>query len=146
MRQRPRDPQPVSGSSPADGFRWPAPWMCALIFGVTLLAYFPAFQGGFIWDDTGHVTRPELQSLQGLGRIWFEIGATQQYYPFLHTAFWIEHRLWGGSPFGYHVLNVLLHATAACLLALTLRRLFDAERAQPDCAPTGSSMFEQNIL
>ena len=108
---------------PADLWRWPAGWMCALIFCATLLAYFPALQGGFIWDDSGHVTRSDLQSLSGLGRIWFEIGATQQYYPFLHTAFWVEHHVWGDWAPGYHLLNVLLHATSACLLGFALRRL-----------------------
>lgn len=98
--------------------------MIALIFGATLLAYYPALQAGFIWDDQpGHVTRPELRSLAGLGRIWFEIGATQQYYPVLHSAFWLEHRLWGDSPAGYHLVNILLHATAACLVGGILRRL-----------------------
>ncbi len=106
-----------------DLLHWPARWMCALVVGATLLAYFPAFQGGFIWDDAGHVTRPDLQSLQGLERIWCELGATQQYYPFLHTAFWVEHLLWGDWAPGYHILNVLLHATAACLLGIALRRL-----------------------
>jgi protein O-mannosyl-transferase len=98
--------------------------MCAVIFCATLLAYSPALRAGFIWDDNpGHVTTPELRSLDGLGRIWFEIGATQQYYPLLHSAFWLEHRLWGDAPFGYHLLNVLLHATAACLAGVALRRL-----------------------
>jgi tetratricopeptide (TPR) repeat protein len=97
--------------------------MGALIFCLTLLAYLPALSGGFIWDDAGHVTRPDLRSLHGLGRIWFEVGATQQYYPVLHTAFWVEHHFWGDSPLGYHLLNILLHATAACLLGIALRRL-----------------------
>ena len=97
--------------------------MCALIFLVTLLAYLPALHGGFIWDDDGHVTRTDLRSLAGLFRIWFEIGATQQYYPLLHSAFWLEHRLWGDSAFGYHLLNVLLHASAASLAGMLLRRL-----------------------
>jgi len=95
----------------------------ALILVVTFAAYAPALRGGFLWDDAGHVTRPELRSLAGLGRIWFEFGATQQYYPALHTAFWIEHRLWGDAVLGYHLLNVLLHVAAACLLARVLRRL-----------------------
>ena len=113
---------------PARVASWPGRWACALVFGATLLAYFPALRGGFVWDDDAHVTGRDLQTLQGLGRIWFEVGATQQYYPVLHTAFWIEHRLWGDSPLGYHLLNVVLHATAACLLGLTLRHLFAAER------------------
>jgi tetratricopeptide (TPR) repeat protein len=86
-------------------------------------AYWPALHGGFVWDDDGHVTRPELRTLHGLWRIWLEPGATQQYYPVLHSAFWLEHRLWGDSPAGYHVANVLLHLAACLLLYRVLRRL-----------------------
>jgi Flp pilus assembly protein TadD len=88
-----------------------------------LVAYFPAYNGGFIWDDDAHVTRPDLRSLHGLSRIWLELGATQQYYPLLHSAFWFEHRLWGDSTFAYHAINVLLHALVVCLLLQVLRRL-----------------------
>lgn len=110
--------------APTDWPNWPTRGMCALIFVVTLIAYLPALGGGFIWDDQpGHVTRPALQSIDGLRRIWFEVGAAQQYYPVLHSAFWLEHKLWGDAPFPYHLLNVLLHATAACLVGVVLRRL-----------------------
>lgn len=98
-------------------------WACAALFLVTGVAYLPAIRGGFIWDDNGFVTKPELQSRHGLWRIWFNVGATEQYYPLLHTAFWIEHRLWGDAPIGYHLATIALHATAACLLAAALRRL-----------------------
>jgi Flp pilus assembly protein TadD len=87
------------------------------------MAYQPAWQGGLIWDDDAHVTRPDLRSGRGLYRIWFELGATQQYYPLLHSAFWIEHKLWGGATLGYHLVNILLHAAAAVMVALILRRL-----------------------
>ena len=59
----------------------------------------------------------------GLSRIWFELGATQQYYPLLHTAFWIEHKLWGDSLWGYHVINVLWHSIAVLLVYFVLQRL-----------------------
>jgi tetratricopeptide (TPR) repeat protein len=98
-------------------------WKCAGIFAVVLLAYWPSLAGRIIWDDDAYVTREELRSLQGLGRIWTEVGVTEQYYPLLHSAFWVEHRLWGDATLGYHLLNVALHAACACLLALTLRRL-----------------------
>ncbi len=96
---------------------------CALVFALTLAAYWPVLDAGFIWDDAGHLTHPALQSWGGLARIWFEPGATQQYYPLLHSAFWLEHRLWGDAPLGYHLVNVLWHATAACLFVALLRRL-----------------------
>ncbi len=95
----------------------------ALVLGVTLAAYLPALTGDFLWDDAGHVTNPSIQSWSGLARIWFEIGVTQQYYPLLHSAFWIEHRLWGDASLGYHLINVFWHVTAACLLVSILRRL-----------------------
>lgn len=95
----------------------------ALVFVATLTAYWSILDAGFIWDDAGHVTHPALQSWAGLARIWLEPGATQQYYPLLHSAFWLEHRLWGDAPFGYHLVNVLWHATAACLFVAVLRRL-----------------------
>ncbi|HTB80684.1 MAG TPA: tetratricopeptide repeat protein [Opitutaceae bacterium] len=94
-----------------------------LLLAATLLVYLPVLRGGLLWDDDAHVTKLPLRSLHGLARIWFELGATQQYYPILHSAFWIEHRLWGDSVLGYHLANVLLHATAAWLLVLILRRL-----------------------
>jgi Tfp pilus assembly protein PilF len=102
--------------------RWAADGALGL---VTLLAYWPALTAGFIWDDDAHVTRAELQSWRGLGRIWFEPGATQQYYPVLHSAFWLEHRLWGQAPLGYHLLNLGLHAVAALLLVRVLLNLLD---------------------
>jgi len=88
-----------------------------------LAAYLPALDGGLVWDDAAHITPAGLQSLHGLWRIWFELGATQQYYPLLHTAFWVEHHLWGDAVLGYHLTNVVLHAAAACLVAAILRYL-----------------------
>jgi len=88
-----------------------------------MLAYQPAWRGGMLWDDAAHVTKPALRSLEGLGRIWFELEATQQYYPLLHSAFWVEHKLWGDSTLGCHLANIALHALTAVLLALVLRRL-----------------------
>src|SRR5881296_96173 len=97
--------------------------LAILLFAATLIAYWPALHGGMLWDDQSHITRPELQSTRGLWRIWFDLGATQQYYPLLHSAFWVEHHLWGDSTFGYHLLNVVLHMIAACLFGLILSEL-----------------------
>ena len=97
--------------------------MSWLIPVAVLAAYWPSLTGGLLWDDPGHITRPDLQSVHGLWRIWTEVGATQQYYPLLHSAFWLEHRLWGDALIGYHLANVALHSAAAILLLFSLRRL-----------------------
>ena len=36
-------------------------------------------------------------------------GATLQYYPLLHSAFWVEHKLWGDATLGYHLVKIFLH-------------------------------------
>jgi tetratricopeptide (TPR) repeat protein len=99
-------------------------WQGALIILVVFLVYLPVLRCGFIWDDNYYVTEnPTLHNLGGLKRIWFKVGAVPQYYPMVHTTFWLEHHLWGLNPLGYHLVNVLLHAIAAILFWQTLLRL-----------------------
>ena len=95
-----------------------------LLVGLTAGAYIPAMSGGFIWDDDDYVQdNLTLRSLEGLGQIWFQPGATRQYYPLVHTTYWLEYRLWGLDPTGYHVVNVILHALSAVLVWRLLIRL-----------------------
>jgi len=99
-------------------------WMLGLLlFTVLLAVYYPALHGTPLWDDEGHLTRPDLRSWAGVGRIWFELRATQQYYPLTHSLFWLGNRLWGDQYLGYHLVNVFLHAVSALLLVQVLRRL-----------------------
>lgn len=102
----------------------PPVWRGGLIVLLVFLAYLPALHCGFIWDDDSYVTENlTLHDLGGLQRIWFQVGAVPQYYPMVHTSFWLEYHLWGLNPVGFHAINVLLHATAAILLWQVLRRL-----------------------
>jgi tetratricopeptide (TPR) repeat protein len=95
-----------------------------LIVLLVFIAYFPALRGQFLWDDDRNVTgNMPLRTLDGLRQIWFELGATQQYYPLTHTSFWVEYHLWALNPLGYHVVNVLLQGVNAILLWLILLRL-----------------------
>jgi hypothetical protein len=120
-QSRTKSRKPLVRPAPA---RTSASWpIFGSIFAAALAAYWPALRGGFIWDDNFHVTPPALRSLHGLWRIWFDLGATQQYYPLLHSAFWFEHRLWGDAVLGYHLANLTQHALAACLVVLIVRRL-----------------------
>ena len=55
------------------------------------------------------------RTVGGLGRIWAEPRTERQYYPLVHTTFWIEYHLWGLHPLGYHLVNVMLHGASAVL-------------------------------
>ena len=98
---------------------WPAVAGLALVV-MTALSYLPAMLwGGFVWDDVQHIPgEPALRDLDGLWRIWFVPDETHEphYRPLTYTSFWLEHKLWGFNPVGYHVVNVLLHAANTLLL------------------------------
>jgi Flp pilus assembly protein TadD len=124
----PAAPLPASAAlavSPLQWLRdhWQVVALWAALVAVTLASYYPAWHGAPLWDDEAHMTPAGLRSIEGLRRIWFEVGASQQYYPIVHSAFWVMHRLWGDVTTGYHLVNILLHATSACLIAVLLGRL-----------------------
>src|SRR5437667_1224992 len=100
-------------------------WFFCLILAVfTMLAYQPAWNGGFIWDDDEYVTNNKLLTApDGLRRIWFSLDSPSQYFPLVYTTFRIEHALWGLNPSGYHRVNLLLHVANALLVWRLLVRL-----------------------
>src|SRR5579862_2284956 len=99
-------------------------WFFALaLLAVALAAYYPAWSGLPLWDDDAHLTAPWLQSWTGLWKIWTQPGATQQYYPLVHSVFWLEYKIWGYHTPGYHLVNIFLHVLCALLLLKILRSL-----------------------
>ena len=116
-------PATVGGVTPraSAGWNW---WLGIFLIVATLVVYWPALHGGFIWDDDDHIsTNATLRSLSGLWDIWFKPGATCQYYPLTFTWFWAGYQLWGLNPLGYHLLNVVMHGVVAVLLWQVLARL-----------------------
>jgi len=98
--------------------------LVAIVLAVAVfITYQPCWHGGFIWDDEQHLTAAELQSWQGFERIWTDVRATTQYYPLLHSLFWLEHAAWGRAEIGYHLANLALHSCAVVLVLAVLRRL-----------------------
>jgi tetratricopeptide (TPR) repeat protein len=112
---------------------WPIPlprhwgeavWLIGgLLLAATFIAYLPVWRAGFIWDDDTFLwNNPLIQSPHGLRQLWFTTAAPD-YFPLTSTTLWLEWRLWGASPLGYHLVNVLLHALSAVLLWRVLARL-----------------------
>ena len=94
---------------------------------LVVVPYLPAMLwGGFVWDDRIITNAEPIQEVSGLWKIWFSPGAIGEeghYWPLVYTTFWLEHKLWGYAPAGYHVVNVLLHLVNTLLLWHLLRRL-----------------------
>lgn len=98
---------------------WPGLLIIVLL---TFLVYLPALNGEFIWDDDLHITKKKVVTgEESFKRIWTTSDAV--YYPLTLTTFWIEWRLWGGQPMGFHIVNVSLHAINAILLCFLFHQL-----------------------
>jgi Flp pilus assembly protein TadD len=90
-----------------------------IIFVAAFAVCWPALRGQFLWDDLLVVQRNPLMTGElGLRTIWFRTD-----FPLSNVVFWLEWLAWGDHTVGYHVVNVLLHATSAVLLWRVLRRL-----------------------
>ena len=103
---------------------WSSPFFyLSLLVVSTVIAYGPAIRGEFVWDDALYLRdNPLIKARDGLQRFWLTTEFTD-YYALSNTSFWLEWRLWGANPTGYHVTNILLHVLNALLLWQLLRQL-----------------------
>ena len=98
-----------------------------LVLGLLVVgSYVPAFRADFVWDDRIFTQTHVVRDWSGLWGIWSspeEIENEAHYWPLTYTTFWLEHKLWGYAPAGYHAVNVLLHVANVLLLWRLLRWL-----------------------
>ena len=125
-RREGREPPAAADPAAEPGFadRWA---FAVPVFGLLVAAsYFPALQNGFVWDDRAFTEADPVRELPGLWRIWFspqDLRNEGHYWPLVYTTFWLEHKLWGYAPAGYHAVNVLLHFANTLLVWRVLARL-----------------------
>lgn len=93
---------------------------------ITIISYLPAFQAGFVWDDIIFTQNRAVQEWGDIWHIWLDPGYIENeghYWPLTYTTFWLEHKIWGLNPAGYHIVNILLHIINTLLLWRILARL-----------------------
>ena len=94
---------------------------------MVVVSYLPVMLwGGFVWDDEIYIKVDPVRDVSGLWQIWFSPSAIDgegHYWPLVYTTFWLEHKLWGFDPTGYHIVNVMLHLVNTLLVWHLVRRL-----------------------
>lgn len=123
----------------------------AASLAIAFAAVFPfrtALEGGFIWDD--HIYIVGVEDFRGLAPAnlkWMFTNTLGHYIPLTWISFGIDYSLWEMNPRGYHLTNLVLHATNALLffgllLALLPRWQRTSEASRPgDPLPTNRAML-----
>lgn len=101
-----------------------------LLFFIGFATYFSSFWNDFVWDDRFFFVRNILtQDLNHIYQIFTSnttagAGSESNYYrPLATLSFALDHVLWGGRVFGYHLTNIFFHCLNACFTFLLLTML-----------------------
>ena len=86
-------------------------------FMVALWLYSPALRGAFVFDD---LSLPFATMRDA--PLWGWLSGVR---PVLMFSYWLNYRLWGENPLGFHTLNLAIHAINTGLAFLVLRRLLE---------------------
>ncbi len=112
--------------------RWSRSWVAFLIVaGLASGCYLNALGGSFISDDyrfivNNPILRQPLRHTTFFTTLFREKGITE-FRPIRNLNYWIDIRLYGLNPFGFHLENILWHAATALLVFVLLRELWPAE-------------------
>jgi Flp pilus assembly protein TadD len=136
---RPKESQPHRPRR--DTGHAPRVWLLGILVALVVLGVFANnLANGFNYDDDGNIQdNPHFRGLGPQQLAWmfstFHLG---HYQPLSWITLGLDYVLWGLNPVGYHLSNVLLHATNAVLVFLLARRLL-RPRATDDTTVGGES-------
>ena len=98
-----------------------------IVIGVIVRA--PALQGERIWDDQylshdNPFIKSPLLILEAFRHYLFLDSFSAHYRPVQNISFIVDYFFWNTDSYGFHLTNVLLHASSGVLLYFLLRHLF----------------------
>ncbi|MCG6955410.1 MAG: hypothetical protein LJF04_05395 [Gemmatimonadetes bacterium] len=103
-----------------------------IVFAAALAAHLTSLLNGFANDDTLIVPLNSVVTKGNWGQAllgpYWQVAreGAGLYRPVTIGTFTLEWRLWGGSPLGFHAVNILLHGLVALLVLALLRRVLPA--------------------
>ena len=105
-------------------------WICLLLFGLTVLTFFPSLKTDFQFNDENAELLNNTHVNSGLGWQNLRWALFSLEYANWYPLTWISHMLdfqvFGNHPWGHHLTSVLLHALNAALVFVLLRSLTGA--------------------
>ncbi len=95
-------------------------------FFCTFFVYASSFFNPFIWDDEQfiyknvYVIHADVVKIFTTNTVAGASVVSNYYRPLTTLTFALDYALWGKNPFGFHLTNTFLHATAAVLVSLVV--------------------------
>ncbi len=96
-----------------------------VIIAACFFLYGNSLRNEFVWDDEYLIlTNPALRSLASIPSVFLHnLGYASShrglyYRPIQELSYFFDYQLWHLNPFGYHLTNIVLHASNACLVFL----------------------------
>lgn len=111
-------------------------WLSSSLLGaiaLSFLLYGNSLSGGFVYDDELFSHRTDLRQPSALWQVWAQPYVPENlntgvWRPLTSATFVLNFVLTGPSPFGFHLLNVLLNGLAVWLVFLVIRQLLGSWR------------------
>lgn len=121
----------------------------ALLFLVSFSVFIPSLRNGLVWDDVSHVVgwAPRLESAKLDYKLFVPSRsegekAGKYFRPVYYASLIMDNRVWGVSPFGFHMTSILLHSVTTVLLYFLILMLFkEFKRGQGESEALLSSML-----
>jgi len=110
-----------------------------ILITVNLAVFLPSMNGDFLWDDkyfisdNPYILAPHfLQNLlitpfgglSGMDENSIRLDRSRQFYrPFSSLSYWLDLKIWGFNPAGFHLTNILFHIANTIILYFILLNL-----------------------
>ncbi|MFQ5786913.1 MAG: tetratricopeptide repeat protein [Thermodesulfobacteriota bacterium] len=95
--------------------------VAVLLFLISFLAYSPSLKNGFVWDEAEVIQKYHHKfKVSKINKILIPKkieNKKQRYYrPLVFASIVSDREIWGISPFGYHLSNIIFNSTTTVLL------------------------------
>ena len=98
---------------------------------VSFSVYFNALSGDFVYDDTLQiVTNPWIKDIRNIPNLFYTdvwsfgssgVVISNYYRPLMHAVYTLNYYLFGLNPWGFHLINILLHCGVTVLVFMIIQ-------------------------
>jgi len=110
------------------------PFACTILALVVILLYLNTLSGGFVWDDNLFTTNQVYWEFD-FKKIFFSLANGLEYQPVRDLSYLFDIFVWRGSPFGFHLTNLLLFVAIVILAYNTAENLYTPLKEPEDIRP-----------